>query len=65
MSILKFSLNLNKLNGFSQLVLITRIVSFTVSRFYFYFFVRYTADNHIKMHTCGRKKRNPRQNDIR
>ena len=22
----------------------------------FYFFVHYTADNHIKMHTCGRKK---------
>ena len=23
----------------------------------FVFFVRYTADNHIKMHTCGRKKK--------
>ena len=31
----------------------------------FYFFVRYRADNHIKTHTCGRKKRNQRQNDIR
>ena len=30
----------------------------------FYFFVRYTADNHIKMHTCGRKKRNKKFNMI-
>ena len=37
--------------------------SINISRFYF--FVCYTADNHIKMHTCGRKKKDQRQNYIR
>ena len=32
------------------------IITQSINQSRFYFFVRYTADNHIKMYTCGRKK---------
>ena len=45
-------------NGYSEFLIDLRIskklLCFQeINQSRFYFFVRYTADNHIKMHTCG------------